>query len=253
MSYENIRLEVDDRGIAIVTVDRPPVNALRFADVADILSVYREIQDDSSVRVVIMTGAGERAFVAGADTKELTSMTPETATTNTALIQECVELVYELRVPVIAAINGPAIGSGVAFASAADIRIASTKANLHLPEVNLGVLGGSKHLARIAPQGTTRRMMYTGRPIDAAEGYRLGIFEAVVEPAQLMDEAMALAAEIASKLPITVELAKDGLNRTEFMELTPGYAYECELTARLREEPTVIAQSEAFMSGRAGA
>ncbi len=119
----------------------------------------------------------------------------------------------------ICAMNGPAIGSGVAFASASDIRLASTKATLHLPEVNLGVLGGSKHLARIAPQGITRLMMYTGWPMNAQEAYRLGVVESIHEPDELMPAARRIAEEIASKLPIAVRMAKDGLNRTEMMEL----------------------------------
>jgi enoyl-CoA hydratase len=246
MNADHVKLDVSANGIATVTIDRPPVNALRFSDVGDINETFKLIERDDNVRVVILTGAGERAFVAGADIKELAALTPETATENTALVQECVDRVYELRVPVIAAINGPAIGSGLAFASAADIRVASTKATLHLPEINLGVLGGSKHLARIAPQGKTRLMMYTGWSMDAAEAYRLGIFESVVAPSELMGEANRIAAEIASKLPIAVTMAKDGLNRTEFMELAPGYAYECELTSRLRQDPGSAEASQSF-------
>jgi enoyl-CoA hydratase len=213
---EAVRMELDG-GVAVVTIDRPPVNALRFRDIAEINDLFKEIEANDAVNVVVLTGAVDR--------------------------------VYELPVPVIAAINGPAIGSGVAFASAADIRIASTKANLHLPEVNLGVLGGSKHLARIAPQSKTRQMMYTGWPMGAEEGYRLGVFESVHEPGELMDEAMRVAKEIASKLPIAVRMAKTGLNRTEFMPLREGYALECDLTAELRNDPASAQQSKEFIAG----
>jgi enoyl-CoA hydratase len=245
---ESVRMEVEG-GVAVVTIDRPPVNALRFADIREINELFKEIEKKDDVNVVVLTGAGERAFVAGTDVNELAELTAETATENTADVQDCVNRIYELPQPVIAAINGPAIGSGVAFASAADIRLASTKANLHLPEVNLGVLGGSKHMARIAPQSKTRQMMYTGKPMDAAEGYRLGVFESVHEPGDLMDAAMALATEIASKLPVAVRMAKVGLNRTEFMPLQEGYAFECELTAELRNDPASAQQSREFIAG----
>jgi enoyl-CoA hydratase len=238
-----------DGGVAVVTIDRPPVNALRFRDIAEINELFKEIEANDEVHVVVLTGAGERAFVAGTDVNELAELTAESASENTVIVQECVDRIYELPVPVIAAINGPAIGSGVAFASAADIRISSTKGNLHLPEVNLGVLGGSKHLARIAPQSKTRTMMYTGWPMGAEEAYRLGVFESVHEPAELMGEAMRVAKEIASKLPIAVRMAKTGLNRTEFMPLREGYALECGLTAELRNDPASAQQSKEFIAG----
>ena len=116
------------------------------------------------------------------------------------------------------------------------------------------MLGGSKHLARLVPQGRARLMMYTGWRIDAEEALRLGVVESVVEPEELMGEAMKIAAEIASKLPVAVRLAKDGLNRTEFMALREGYAYECELTSKLRRDPRSAEVSRSFFakgSGRA--
>ena len=248
METETIRVDIEE-GVATVVIARPPVNALRFADIAELNEVFKRLQEDDDVRAVVLTGAGERAFIAGTDIQELAALTAETARESTALVQETVDRVYELPVPVICAINGPAVGSGVAFASAADIRLASTKATLCLPEVNVGVLGGSKHLARLAPQGTTRRMMYTGRPLPAAELHRLGIVESVHEPAELMDAAGELAHEIASKLPVAIRLAKEGLNRTESMALAEGYAYECELTAKLREDPASAEQSRVFLAG----
>ena len=247
MDAETIRVGIEE-GVGTVTIARPPVNALRFADIAEINEVFKRLGDDEAVRAVVLTGEGERAFIAGTDVEELAALTAETARESTALVQETVNRVYELPVPVICAVNGPAVGSGVAFASAADIRIASTKATLCLPEVNVGVLGGSKHLARLAPQGTTRRMMYTGRHLGAADLYRLGIVESVHEPGELLDTATELAREIASKLPIAVRLAKEGLNRTESMALAEGYAYECELTARLRADPASAEQSRAFLA-----
>ncbi|MFL5846418.1 MAG: enoyl-CoA hydratase/isomerase family protein [Solirubrobacteraceae bacterium] len=246
MSNDSVHLSIDDLGIATVTIERPPVNALRFADIAVINDTFKRIEEDEAVRVVVLTGAGERAFIAGADVHELAALTPETAISNTDLVQECVDRVYELRQPVICAMNGPAIGSGVAFASASDIRVASTKATFHLPEVNLGVLGGSKHMARIAPPGATRLMMYTGWPMSAQEAYRLGAVDRLVEPGELMNEAMTIAKEIASKLPVAVRMAKDGLNRTEMMKLAEGYAYECGLTAELRRDPESAAQAQSF-------
>jgi len=250
----SIRLERLDDGIAIVTIDRPPVNALRFSDVSALNDVFVALADEpeEELRVVILTGAGERAFVAGADVNELAALTPESAETALELVQETCDRIYEFPCPVIAALNGPALGSGVAFASVCDIRVASEKATLGLPEINVGVMGGSKHLARLLPQGRTRLMMYTAWRVNAQEMLQFGVVESVVKPGELLEESLRIAREIASKLPVAVRLAKRGLNRTESMALREGYAYECELTAELRRDPRSAEAARSFFdrSGR---
>jgi enoyl-CoA hydratase len=248
LDNSSIRVEHLDDGVVVVTIDRPPVNALRFSDVAELNAVFKSLEaaPEDEVRVVILTAAGDRAFVAGADVNDLAALTPQTSVGALDLVQETCTRIYEFPTPVIAAVNGPALGSGVAFASVCDIRVASEKATFGLPEINVGVMGGSKHLARLLPQGRTRLMMYTAWRLGAQEALRFGVVESVVEPAALLDEALRIAREIASKLPVAVRLAKRGLNRTESMPLREGYAYECELTIELRGDPRSAEASRAF-------
>lgn len=238
-----------ESGVSTVLIDSPPVNALRFVDIEALNEAFKELGARKETRCVLLEATGQRAFIAGTDVREFTGLTAQNSTRLTDLVQELVERIYELRVPVVAAINGPALGSGVAIASAADIRIASTKGKLGLPEIDVGVMGGSKHIARLLPQGMSRLMMYTGVRLDAQECYRLGAFEKVVEPEELHDAALDVAESIASKFPRAIELAKQGLNRTEFMSLTEGYEYECLLTAILRSDPESAEVSKSFFKG----
>ncbi|CAB4959402.1 MAG: enoyl-CoA hydratase [Actinobacteria bacterium] len=244
-----INTEVSD-GVATLTLDRPPVNAVRFEDMTEMLEAFRSVQDRDDVRAVVFTGAGDRAFVAGTDLQELASLTAETAAESVMIVQDLVNLIYSFPVPVISAVNGPALGSGVAIACASDIRIASTKASFILPEVNIGVMGGSAHVARFLPQGRARWMMYTGEPVSCEEAYRFGMVDKVVEPADLMAEARELALKIASKYPPAIRLAKAGLNGSEWLDLQAGYAYECELTVELRRDPGSAEVSRAFLEAR---
>lgn len=239
-----------ESGVSTVLIDIPPVNALRFVDIEQLNEAFKMLGTRTETRCVLLEATGQRAFVAGTDVRIFTELTAQNSARLTDLVQELVERIYELRVPVVAAINGPALGSGVAIASACDIRIASTKAKLGLPEIDVGVMGGSKHIARLLPQGMSRLMMYTGMRLDAQDCFRLGAFEKVVEPDELHGAALEIAESIAGKYPKAIELAKRGLNRTEFMNLTEGYEYECLLTAILRSDPEAAKVSESFFSGR---
>jgi enoyl-CoA hydratase len=238
-------------GVTTIMIDRPPVNAVRFVDLEELDAVFAGLQQDPEIRCVILTAAGGRAFVPGTDIGELAALTRETAAASTLLVQRLVNRIYDFPAPVVCGVNGPALGSGVAIAASADIRIASENATFGLPEVDVGVLGGSKHLARFVPQGKARLMMYTGWRIDAAEAYRLGLVEAVVPLPELLPEVRRIADEIASKFPPAVRLAKRGLNVTESMPLKEGYAFECELTAELRDDPGSAEVSRRFLAARA--
>lgn len=240
-----------DNGVTTVFIDRPPVNAVRFVDLEELDGIFEDLEGNPDVRCVILGAAGERAFIPGTDIHELAALTAETAEESTLLVQRLVNRIYDFPAPVICAVNGPTLGSGVAIAGAADIRIASENATFGLPEVDVGVLGGSKHLARFVTQGKARLMMYTGWRIDAAEAYRLGLVEAVVPFAALHAEVRRIADAIASKYPPAVRLAKKGLNETEFMPLKEGYAFECELTAELRGDPGSAEVSRRFLAARA--
>ncbi|MGI9657284.1 MAG: enoyl-CoA hydratase-related protein [Gaiellaceae bacterium] len=244
------RIERAENGVYTITIDRPPVNAPRFADLADLNELVKELTDEDAMRCVVLTAAGERGFVPGPDITELAELTAESAEQNTDLVQELLERIYELPVPVIGAVNGAALGLGMAVAAVCDVRVASENAVFGLPEIDLAVLGGSAHTARMLPPGKTRLMMYTGWRVDAFEAYRLGMVESVHAPGELMDEARRIADTIAEKYPPAVRLAKVGLNETEDMPLMEAYAFECTLTTKLREDPEAAAVAERFLANR---
>ena len=225
---EAIRVERTPAGVAIVTIDRPPVNALRFADLADLDTAFAEIAADPAARCVVLTGAGERAFLAGTDLGELTALTPETADGQVAIVQRLVSTVVTMPVPVICALNGPALGSGVALVACADIRLAGPRGAVQLPEVDVGVMGGARHLARILPQGAVRLAMYTGRRIGAEDLHRLGAVDILVD-------------SVADLMPRALDLTED-------MPLAEAYARECELTTALRREPEAVEAGKRYMA-----
>lgn len=237
-SYEFVRIERDADGVALVTFDRPPVNAMSQQAMLELTDAFRGFADDQDTRVAILTSAGERAFMAGVDLADRPQGPPPASRrldTGT-VARECFWAVYDCAVPVIGAINGPALGAGLAIASMCDIVVASEKARFALPEIDVGLLGGGTHLLRmVGSQYQLRRMMYTGVRVDAREMARFGCIEAVVAPEELIPTAQALAATIAKKSPIAVRLAKESLNRTEFMELKEAYRTEQDYTNRLRQ------------------
>lgn len=234
MQYDFIRCEVAEH-IALVTYDRPPVNAMNRQAYQEFASFFRELGEDRDVRVAILTGAGERAFCAGADLTQPPPSPDEPPPLDAGLAaRECFWAIYDCAVPVIGAINGPALGAGLAIAAVCDILIASERAVFGLPEINVGLLGGGRHLQRLVGSYRMRRMMYTGLRASADDMYRFGCIETVVPHEQLMPEARALAEEIAEKSPVAVRLAKESLNRAEFMDLKEGYRTEQDYTARLR-------------------
>jgi len=245
---DTIRVERLPSGVAVVTLDRPPVNALRFADLADLDAALAAIAGDDAARCVVIVGAGERAFLAGTDLSELTSLTPETADAQLEIVKRLVTRVAGMPLPVICALNGPALGSGVAVAACADIRLAGPRGALQLPEVDVGVMGGARHLARILPQGTVRLAMYTGRRIGAEQLYRLGAVDQLVEQHELLPRALELAEEIAGKPAVAIRYAKRAFDLTEELPLAEAYPLECELTAALRREPEAVEAGRRYMA-----
>jgi enoyl-CoA hydratase len=237
MRQQFVRCVVDD-GIATVTLDRAPVNAFNAALQDEIIEVFDELSDAPEVRAVILTGAG-KTFSAGADIKERVDRTfgaGERWKHNRA-VRECFHAVRECRKPVVAAINGPAMGGGLCLVASADILVASTRAVLALSEINVGLLGGGRHAMRLFGHSRLRRMMLTGYQVSGEELFRLGIVEACVEPDALMQVTLQIAGELASKSPAAIELAKASLNAIEEMSLRDGYRFEQNMTAQLAQHP----------------
>ena len=232
MEFKNIIYEKDkEKGIVKLTINRPEVrNALNTATRQDIRNAIEEIEKDGDVRVVIITGAGEKAFISGADITAFKDATPimmeESAST---LGQQLLSDIENLSVPVIAMINGFCLGGGQELAMCCDIRIASENAKFGQPEVNVGIFpgaGGTQRLPRLIGWGKAKELIYTGRIIDATEAERIGLVDKVVPLEKLEEEVNQLAETIASKSPLIIKLAKKAINKGMYTDLAAGLAYE---------------------------
>jgi enoyl-CoA hydratase len=209
-----IRVDRED-AVAVVTVDRQDaLNALDVATLTELRDRLRELAEDDGVRAVILTGAGEKAFVAGADIKYMSGLDVGQAKEWGALGHEAGRLLETMPKPTIAAVNGFALGGGCELALACDIRYAASNAKLGQPEVNLGIIpgwGGTQRLARVCGLGVAKELIFTGRVVDADEALRIGLVNAVHDP--VLDKARETAALLASKSPIALRLMKDLANR----------------------------------------
>ena len=209
-----IRVDRED-AVAIVTIDRQDaMNALDVATLTELRDRLRELAEDDGVRVVILTGAGEKAFVAGADIKYMSGLTVEQAKEWGALGHETGRLLETMPKPTIAAVNGFALGGGCELALACDIRYAATAAKLGQPEVNLGIIpgwGGTQRLARVCGLGVAKELIFTGRLVDAEEALRIGLVSGVFDP--VLEQARETAALLASKSPRALHAMKDLANR----------------------------------------
>jgi enoyl-CoA hydratase len=232
MSYNNILFEKKE-GIASVTINRPKVlNALNAETVDELRRVILEIKHDPEVKTVIITGAGDKAFVAGADINELARQTPETGAETARRGQHVLDLIENLGKPVIAAINGFALGGGCELALACTLRIASDNAKLGQPEVKLGIIpgyGGTQRLPRLVGKGIGLELILTGKMISAEEAYRIGLVNKVVPQAELPAAAEALAKEIMANGPIAVRYCIDAVNKGLNMSQEEGLFLEATL------------------------
>jgi enoyl-CoA hydratase len=250
MDYQHFRVEIRDH-IALITFENPPVNAVSVSVRAEMPEVFRTTGHDPEVRVVIFTGAGERAFCGGTDVREFGQFKGAAREAREIRWRECLDAIYGCPAPVIGAINGPALGAGLALAAVCDLLIASEKAAFGLPEIRVGALGGGRHLARLVPEMVMRRMMFTGVRLTAREMAHYGAVSQVVPPAELLPAARALANEIAGFAPLALRLGKESLNRTEFMPMAEGYKVEQTFTARLQETEDALEARTAFLEKRA--
>ena len=229
MTYENLIVEVRDR-IGRVTVNRPKVlNALNEKTIREIHLAFSALRNDTQVGAVILTGAGEKAFVAGADINELATMTPLQGEASSKLGQAAFAEIESLGKPVIAAVNGFALGGGCELALACHMRFASESAKLGLPEVGLGIMpgyGGTQRLPRLVGLGRALELIATARMIDAAEAFRIGLVNAVLPLAELLPHCEKVANEILSRGPIAVRCAMDAAIRGLETDLAHGLETE---------------------------
>jgi enoyl-CoA hydratase len=237
--------------IITLTLDRPPVNALTIALYTEIADAFEAIGARTDVNCAILTARGTRAFCAGLDLHEFLAATPDQDPQRAAIVRRTFAAVRHCAVPVIAAVNGPALGAGCVLASVCDIRIAATNATFGLPEINVGRCGGGAHLGRHLPQGVLRKMFFTGRPIDAPEAFRLGFVQEVVTPEELMEAAMRLASVIAEKAPLGLRLGKKALNEIEYLPVEEGYACEQSYSTELMRTEDAREAARAVVEKRA--
>jgi len=232
MSYENILYEKKD-AIGYLTFNRPKVlNALNRKTIEELHQALLDARDDSTVRVLILTGAGEKAFVAGADIKELAVQTPVNGKEFSLYGQSVFHLLETMGKPSICVINGFALGGGCELALSCTIRIASKTAKLGQPEVKLGILpgyGGSQRLARLCGKGLALELCLTGEMISAEEAQRIGLLNHIYEPAELLPAAEAMAQKIVANAPLAVKYAMEAIERGVEMPQEEGLFLEATL------------------------
>lgn len=230
MNFENIKFEIKDN-IAYITVNRPKaLNALNMDTLNELSEAMDEVQNNFDIKVAIVTGEG-RSFVAGADIAQMKDLNTVDGRDMTILGQRVFDKIEGIDKPVIAAVNGFALGGGCELSMSCDIRIASEKAKFGQPEVNLGIIpgyGGTQRLPRLVGKGMAKYLIYTGEMINAEEALRIGLVQKVVSPEELMDKAIEIAKVIIGKAPIAVKMAKHAINNGLNVDLHSGVAYEAE-------------------------
>ncbi|OPJ61532.1 short-chain-enoyl-CoA hydratase [Clostridium oryzae] len=231
MELNNVILEKEGK-VAIVTINRPKaLNALNSATLKDLDVVIDELEKDDDIYAVIVTGSGEKAFVAGADITEMKDLSTIEARKFSSLGNKVFRRLENLEKPVIAAVNGFALGGGCELSLSCDIRIASEKAKFGQPETGLGItpgFGGTQRLARLVGTGVAKELIYTCKIVKADEALRVGLVNKVVEPEKLMEEAKAMATAIAANAPIAVKLSKVAINRGIQCDIDTAVMYEAE-------------------------
>jgi len=211
MPYDNIRLDIQG-GVATLTIERPKaLNALNRSTLSELDAALRELAQNEEVRALIITGAGEKAFVAGADISEMAALTTAQARRFAALGHRVMHMIEALSVPSIAAVNGYALGGGCELAMACDLIYASERARFGQPEVGLGVIpgfGGTQRLARLVGRARAMELIFTAEPVDAAKAKEIGLVLEVLPPDKLIEHCRAVAAKIAARGPLAVAQAK---------------------------------------------
>ena len=256
MAFDNLLIERDE-ATAIVTINRPKVlNALNSQTLDELRRAMLDLKQDDSVRVVILTGAGEKSFVAGADITELAVQTPTGGREHALAGQHVLELIENIGKPVIAAINGYALGGGCELAMACTLRLAADTAKLGQPEIALGLIpgyAGTQRLPRLVGKGKAMEMILTGAPIAADEAQRIGLVNRVVPAAELMTAARALAAQLAKNAPIAMRYIINAVNQGVEMPFAEACHYEATLFGLVASTEDMKEGTTAFLEKRKAA
>ena len=256
MAFDNLLIERED-ATAIVTINRPKVlNALNVQTLDELRRAILELKQDEGVRVVILTGAGEKSFVAGADINELAVQTPTGGREHALAGQHVFDLSENMGKPVIAAINGYALGGGCELAMACTLRLAADTAKLGQPEIALGLIpgyGGTQRLPRLVGKGMAMEMILTGAPITADEARRIGLVNRVVPAALLMTDARALAAQLARSAPIAMRYIINAVNKGVEIPFAEACQYEATLFGLVASTDDMREGTAAFLEKRKAA
>ena len=253
MNFENLLLERDG-AVAILTVNRPKVlNALNMQTLDELRRAILELKRDDGVRAVVLTGAGEKSFIAGADINELATQTPVSGREHAMTGQHILDLIEQMGKPVIAAINGFALGGGCELAMACTIRVAAETAKLGQPEINLGLIpgyAGTQRLTRIIGRGRALELLLSGDQVSAQEAHRLGLVNRVVPAADLMTEAKKLATTLAAKAPIAVRYILESVNKGVDMPFAQAQVFEATLFGLVASTEDMREGTKAFLEKR---
>jgi enoyl-CoA hydratase/carnithine racemase len=248
-TWSRLRVELDDGGVATVTMDRPPVNAVDLVMYRELRDLFVDIdQIGPGVRAVVLTGEG-RHFCAGNDLDDFASMDSHNVRERMFHVREAFFAIQECVVPVVGAVAGAALGTGLALAASCDFVVAAEDASFGLPELSVGLHGGARHLSRLVGQPVVRWMYFTGQRLSGAEMRELGAVIAVVPRDEVLARAQEEAGRIAAFSPAAVRMGKQGLNDIEFVDVRRGYEHEQGLTARMMDHSDSKVALHASRSG----
>jgi len=254
MAYSTLIVEKKDDGIAVLTINRPDkLNALNATVIGELDAAITELDGDASVRGVIVTGAGEKAFVAGADIAELAKATPVEGREVGLRGQRVFDRLERFRAPVIAAVNGFALGGGCELAMACHVRVASDNARLGTPEVKLGLIcgyAGTQRLPRLVGRGRALEILLSGEMVSADEAYRIGLVNKVVPKTELMNEATALLKKMIANAPLSLKYTIDAVNAGIDMSFEDAQDHEATLFALLCSTSDKTEGTQAFLEKR---
>jgi enoyl-CoA hydratase/carnithine racemase len=235
--YSRLTTERGDEGVVTVTMQRPPVNAVDLVMYRELYELFVDIDRlASGVRAIVLTGDGKH-FCAGNDLEDFATMDRDNVRERMFHVREAFFAIQECAVPVVGAVAGVALGTGLALAASCDFVVAADDARFGLPELSVGVHGGARHLGRLVGQPMVRWMFFTGQRLTGAEMLALGAVIAVVPRGELLERACTEAGRIAAYSPTAVRMAKRGLNDIEFVDIRRGYEHEQSLTARMMDHP----------------
>lgn len=249
---EKITLVKKDN-IAVVTIDNPPVNALNAQVIEELEQAFTSLSQEKELLVVVLTGAGEKAFVAGADISQFPSLNREAGIELARKGQKVFQIIADFPCPVICAINGFALGGGLEIALACDIRVVAENAKLGVPEITLGIIpgyGGTQRLPRLLPMGKAKEVVFSGEMVDAATAKSIGIADRLVSSGKALEEATKLAEVIASRGPIALRVAKRVMNKGIEMDLSNALELEAEGFGELCDTEDKNEGAQAFLEKR---